>query len=379
MLKKLLWGLSGLVVALLVAGVLAGIKMLQFRAMAEAKAGEVLPPQPVNATDARVQEWHPRIGAVGSVVAVQGTMVSTETEGVVRAIPFEAGAVVEAGAVLVQLDADEEQAQLAAAEAAAELARLSFSRAQELRANRTIAQAELDTATANAKQSAAQLENLRAVIAKKTIRAPFAGRLGIRRISVGQYLSKGSPLVSLQSLDPVFVEFSLPQHHVGEVVEGLSVRVTTNAYKDLRFEGRITASNPDVDPVTRTVRVQATLGNADRRLRPGMFVSVDMVLSRLERVTLIPASAVLPAPYGDSVFLVEEGAAAPGDPRPLVVRQQFVRLGERRGDFVVVTEGVKPGDMVVSTAPFRLRPGMPVIISQELEPEFSLEPDVKNT
>lgn len=365
-----------MLVAVLAIGALAGVKMLQFSSLAAGQAKQVVPPQMVNAIEVREQEWHPHVAAVGSVVAVQGTTVSTEAEGVIREIKFDAGAIVKKGDVLLQLDVDVEQAQLRSAEAAAELARLSLDRAKELHANHTISQAEFDTASANAKQTGAQVENLRAVIAKKAIQAPFAGHLGIRQISVGQFLNKGSPVVSLQALDPVYVEFSLPQQRVGDVAKGLTVLVTTDAYKDAKFQGKITSFNSNVDTATRSVRVQATLTNSDNRLKPGMFVSVDMVLPRSEKVRLIPASAVLPAPYGDSIYLIEE---APDGSKQLVARQQFVHLGERRGDFVVVTDGVKVGDRVVSTAPFRLRPKMPVIIDNKLAPEFSLEPKVKNT
>lgn len=378
MLKKILWGFVGLIFAIFVIGALAGIKVLQFGTLAANQAKQVIPPQPVNAIEVHADQWFPRVSAVGSVVAFQGTTISTEAEGVVREIQFDAGALVKEGDVLVELDIDVEKAQLRSAEAAAELARLSFDRAKQLHANRTISQAEYDTADANSKQAKAQLENLRAVIAKKTIRAPFAGRLGIRRISVGQFLNKGSPVVSLQSLDPVYVEFSLPQQRVGDIAQGLKVLVSTDAYKDKQFEGEITSFNSDVDAATRSVRVQATLRNVDGRLRPGMFVSVEMILSRAVSVLLIPASSVLPAPYGDSIFLIEEGQAPDGS-KSLVARQQFVRLGERRGDFVVVTDGVKVGDKVVSTAPFRLRPETPVVIDNKLAPEFSLNPKVRNT
>lgn len=363
-----------------IVGALVGIKVLQIQSLIAAAAQQEMPPQPVTVAEVREDQWNPRVPAVGSVVAVQGITVSTEAEGVVREIAFEAGSIVKKGEVLVQLDIDIEQAQLRAAEAAAELARVSFKRAKELLATRTISQAELDSADANVKQADAQLDNIRATIEKKTVRAPFDGRLGIRRISIGQFLNKGSPVVSLQSLDPVYVEFSLPQQRLGDLAEGLKVAVSTDAYQGEHFEGTITAINPDVDPVTRNVRVQATLSNADGRLRPGMFVSLDMILARSETVLFIPTTAVLHAPYGDSVYVVDESEeAGPDGKKSLVVRSQLVRLGARHGDFVVVTEGVKVGDKVVSTAPFKLRPGMPVVIDNSLVPEFALNPKVKNT
>ena len=186
-------------------------------------------------------------------------------------------------------------------------------------------------------------------------------------------------MVSLQSLDPVYVEFSLPQQRLGDLSEGLKVVVSSDAYRDQQFEGTVTAINPDIDPATRNVRVQATLANADRRLRPGMFVSVDLILARPEKVLLIPSAAVLNAPFGDSVFVIEEGQTSPDGTKPLVAQQRFVRLGARQGDFVAVTDGVKPGERVVSTGVFKLMPGMPVVIDNTLAPKFTLTPKPGNT
>lgn len=379
MLEKLRWAALGIIIVLPIVGSIFVIKALQFRAMGAASAQFVIPPEPVNAVEVREAQWQPRVASVGSVVAVQGTIVSAEAEGVVREILFEAGSVVKTGDELVQLDIDIEQAQLLEAEAAAEWARVSFKRMKELIASRTVSQAELDSADAGLKQADARVANIRAVIAKKTVRAPFAGRLGIRRISVGQFIDKGSPVVSLQSLDPIYVEFSLPQQRLGEVAEGLTVTVSSDAYRGRLFEGKITAVNPDIDPATRNVRVQATLANPDGRLRPGMFVSVDMILARSEKVLFIPASAVHHAPFGDSIFVIEEGETGPDGTKPLVVQQRFVRLGARHGDFVVATEGVKAGERIVSTGVFKLRPGMPVVIDNTLAPDFTLTPKPRNT
>jgi membrane fusion protein (multidrug efflux system) len=379
MLKRLRWVVLGIAIVLPIAGSIVGIKILQSRAIDAASAQHVMAPEPVNVAEVREEQWQPRVSSVGSVVAVQGTVVSTEAEGTVREIKFEAGSAVEAGDELVQLDVDIEQAQLHAAEAAAELARVSFKRAKELIASRTISQAELDSADATLKQADAQVKNLRAVIAKRIVRAPFAGKLGIRRVSVGQFLAKGSPVVSLQSLDPVYVEFSLPQQRLGELAEGLKVAVSSDSYPGQQFEGKITAVNPDIDRATRNVRVQATLANPDGRLRPGMFVSVDTILARSEKVLFIPATAVLHAPFGDSVFVTEEGQVGADGTRPLVVRQQFVRLGARQGDFVVATEGVRAGERIVSTGVFKLRPGTPVVINNTLAPKFTFAPKPDNT
>ncbi len=378
LLKRVRWAIFGLIIVLPIAGGIVAIKASQFKAMGAATAHQVMPPQPVNVAEVREEQLQPRVAAVGSVMAFQGTVVSTEAGGVVREIKFEAGSPVKAGDELVQLDVEIEQAQLRAAEAAAGLARISFNRAKELIASRSISQAELDSADANLKQADAQVDNIKAVIAKKIVRAPFAGKLGIRRISTGQYLEKGSPVVSLQSLDPVYVEFSLPQQRLGEVAEGLKVAVSSDAYAGRQFEGKVTAVNPEIDQATRNVRLQATLANGDGRLRPGMFVSVEMILARSEKALFIPASAVLNAPFGDSVYVVEEGQTGPDGTKPLVAQQRFVRLGARQGDFVVVTEGVKAGERIVSTGVFKLRPGMPVVIDNTLAPQFAFAPKPRN-
>ncbi len=378
MLKRLRWALLGIIITLPIAGGLVATKVLQFKSMGAAAARQVVTPQSVNVAEAREEKWQPRVSAVGSVTAVQGTVVSTEVDGIVREIKFQAGALVSAGDELVQLDTEIQQAQLRAAEAAAEWARVSFKRAKELISSKALSQADLDAADSTLRQADAQVDNLRAVIGKKTVRAPFAGKLGIRRISVGQVLDKGSPVVSLQSLDPVFVEFSLPQQRLGDLAEGLSVVVSSDAYPGQPFEGKITAVNPDVDSATRNVRVQATLANANHRLRPGMFVSIDVVLARLEKVLFIPATAVVHAPFGDSVFIVEEGKAGPNGLNRLVIQQRLVRLGARQGDFVVAAEGLKAGERIVSTGVFKLRQGMPVSIDNTLAPHFALAPMPRN-
>jgi membrane fusion protein (multidrug efflux system) len=376
--KRLRWAILGILIALSVVSGLVVIKISQFKAMASAEAHKVTPPQPVNVAEVREEELRLRVAAVGSVMAFEGTVVRAEVDGVVREIKFAAGATVKTGQELVQLDIEVEQAQLRAAEAAAELARVSFDRSKELLASRTMSQSDFDTADANLKQADAQVDNLKAVIAKKIVRAPFAGRLGIRRISRGQYLDKGSPVVSLQSLDPIFVEFSLPQQRLGDLTEGLKVMVSSDAYSGGQFEGNITAFDPDVDQSTRNVRVQATLPNGDGRLRPGMFVSVEMILARVKKALFIPDSAVLNGPLGNSVFVIEQGQAGPDGRKPLVAQQRPVRLGARQGDFVVATEGVKPGERVVSTGVFKLRPGMPVVIDNSLAPQFSFNPKPRN-
>ncbi len=378
--RRFLWTLLGIVIVLPFIGGIVGIKIFQFKAMGDANAKQIMPPQAVNVVQVREETWKPSLSSVGTVAAVQGTVVSTEAEGVVREIAFEAGSLVNAGDVLVRLDADIEQAQLRAAEADAELARATFERAKKLIGPHVISRADFDAADNGWKQAKARVDNIRAVIAKKNVRAPFTGKLGIRRISVGQFLAKGSPVVSLHSLDPVYVEFSLPQQKLGSLEEGLKVIVSADAFQGRPFEGIITAINPEIDSTTRNVRIQATLANPDGRLRPGMFVTVDAFLDESQQVLLIPAAAVMHAPFGNSVYIVEEGkAAGPDDAKALVVRQQFVRLGQRRGDFVAATEGVQAGERIVATGTFKLRPGMPVMIDNTLAPQFKLAPTPDNT
>jgi membrane fusion protein (multidrug efflux system) len=378
-LKRILWTLAGIVIVAPMVASLAGVKIVQFRKMDEVATSMVPPPQPVNSTEVRQETWQPRISAVGSVTAIQGIVVRSEVEGIVKQIRFEPGATVAAGDELIVLDAEVELAELRAAEATAELAQVTYTRMKELIESRSISPSEFDTADANLERATAQVDNLRAMIDKKTIRAPFAGKLGIREISEGQYLSRGSPIVSLQSLDPIHVDFSLPQQRLGELREGLTVQVTSDAHVDAPFEGTITAINPNIDPATRNVRIQATLDNADGRLRPGMFVAVDLILARSEQVIFIPETAVLHAPFGDSVFVIEADPTAAGPQKPLVVRQRFVKLGARQGDFVAVTSGVDVGEQIVTTGVFKLRPGMVVVIDNSLAPKFQLEPKPNNT
>ncbi len=369
----------GVSIVVPIAAALVGIKLMQFSAMDTAASGQLMLPEPVNAAEVREITWQPQVYAVGSVMSVQGTEVSAEVEGVVRDILFDAGSVVQKGDVLVQLDDEIEKTQLRVATAAAELARSSFKRAKDLIDKRNISQADYDAASISLRQAEAQVDNIHALIGKKTVRAPFAGTLGIRRISVGQFLSKGSSIVSLQSLDSVYVDFSVPQQQLSQLSRGLKVMVSSDAYPKQPFEGIISAIDPDIDLATRNFRVQAALANPDGRLRPGMYVEVTLVLARTENVLAIPETAVLHAPFGDSVFVIEEGKDPGADgKKPLILRQQFVRLGARQGDFVVVTKGVTAGERIATTGTFKLRPGMSVVIDNNLAPDFKLAPTPDN-
>jgi membrane fusion protein, multidrug efflux system len=322
--------------------------------------------------------WESLLTSVGSLEAVQGVMVTAELKGRVVNIAFEPGTMVKAGDLLVQQDISSEMAQLRASEAAVTLAKLTLERTRKLLAEKTVSQSQYDNADAQYKQASAQLDTIRSAISKKTIRAPFAGRLGIRLINQGQILNEGDAIVSLQSLDPIFVNFSLPQQQLAQVQPGLTVRVTTDVLPDRVIEGKITAINPAVDAATRNIRVQATAENPQEQLRPGMFVNVAVVLPAQEKVLPIPSTAVLYAPYSDSVFVVEEKKNEKTGPPGKIVRQQFVQLGKKRGDFIAVTSGLKGGETIVSTGVFKLRNGQAVVVNNALAPEFKLMPETKD-
>jgi membrane fusion protein (multidrug efflux system) len=360
-------------VAVLLA-VLGGVKGLQIKRMIAQGEQFVPPPETVTASEVQSAAWPSELMAVGSLEAVQGVVVTAELPGKVVKIAFEPGHAVKAGDLLVQQDISLEDAQLRSAEATMELARLNLERAKELLPENVITRSSFDNAEAEYKQAAAQADTIRATIAKKTIRAPFAGRLGLRLVNLGQTLEGGDPIVSLQSLDPIFVNFQLPQQELSKIQAGLPVKLTTDALPGEVVTGTITAINPQVDSTTRNVRVQATVTNTREQLRPGMFVNASVVLPKAKRVLAIPATAVLYAPYSDSVFIVEAKPEKNGEPSGKFLRQQFVRLGKKRGDFIVVESGLKEGETVVSTGVFKLRNGQAVVVDNTLAPEFKLVP-----
>ncbi len=364
---------------LLVIGGLGGIKFLQISTLIAAGAGMVPPPDAVTTAEAKEDQWEPAVLAIGSLAAVQGLTVAAELDGKIVKIAFEPGSTVKAGDLLIQQDTSVEEAQLRSAESSAALAKINLDRSRDLLAKTTISQSDYDTAEANYRQTAAQADNYRATIAKKTIRAPFAGRLGIRLVNLGQTLKAADSIVSLQALDPVYANFLLPQQRLSVLAVGQTVRVTTDAIPDKLFEGKINTINPDVDSATRNVRVQATFANSDEALRPGMYVNIAVVLPTKNTVITIPATAILYATYGNSVFIVEDKKNEKTGAMEKVVRQQFVRLGETRGDYVAVESGLKPHDVVVSTGAFKLHNGGAVIVNNSLAPETSLTPKPKDT
>ncbi len=343
------------------------------------------PPVAVATFDARADRWSGRLEAVGTLMAVNGTDVTTEAGGVVQKIAFEAGQPVTAGTLLVELNSAAELANLEALEASAELALVQAERWRELGTERLVSQAEVDERATQAATARAQAESQRALIAQKRIRAPFDGELGIRRVNLGQYVAPGEPIVSLQSLDPIFLNFTLPEQELGSVREGMAVRAMVDSLEGREFEGTVTAIEPAVDPDTRNFRVQATLANPDRLLRPGSFARVEFEVGGEREVVVIPQTAVAFNPFGNVVYLVvpaEEGeAGAQGDDAEgpnLIARQRFVTTGRTRGDMIEVTRGLEPGETVVNGGLLRLRNDAAVVVNNEVQPSADEDPRPAN-
>jgi membrane fusion protein (multidrug efflux system) len=364
---------------LALAGTLGAVKALQIERMVEQGRSFTPPPVVVTTATAKEQQWETRLTSVGTLEAVQGVTVMAEVPGKVVKITFEPGARVDAGSLLVLQDTAAEEAQLRSVEAGLALAQLNLDRSRALLAQKAISRSQFDSVDAAYKQAQAQADELRAAIAKKTIRAPFSGRLGLRKINLGQILEGGEPIVSLQTLDPIFVNFELPQQDLARVEPGLTVRIAADAVPGAPRQGKITAINAQVDPETRNVQIQGTIANPDGRLRPGMFVEVAVVLPAAEPVLAIPATAVSYAPYSDSVFVVEERPAKKGGEPIRIVRQKIVQIGEKRGDFISVLTGLNPGETVVSTGLFKLRNEQPVVVDNTLAPAFKLSPEPEDS
>jgi membrane fusion protein (multidrug efflux system) len=359
---------------LLVVGALVGVKAGQIVGMVRASETFVPPPEAVTTAKVERARWEASRAAIGSLVAVRAVILGAELPGTVREIAFESGSAVKQGAVLVKLDTSAEEAQLTAAVAEASLARISLRRAERLRQGEANAQADLDAARAHASQADATVANLRATIAKKTIRAPFDGRIAIRQVELGQVVSQGTPIASLQSVSPIHADFWLPQQALAELAPGQRTRLRTDTFGAAEWEGEITTINPEVDPATRNVRVRATFQNPGGRLRPGMFAKVQVLAPQEHEVLAIPATAVIFAPYGDSVFAIEQKKDGAGK-AITVARQKFVRTGERRGDLVAVVAGLEPGETVVSSGSFKLRNGAAVAVNNALAPAAKLAPN----
>jgi membrane fusion protein, multidrug efflux system len=354
--------------------IIAGIKALQIFTMISAGKKMVPPPTTVTSADVKQGDWQPMLTAVGSISPVQGAMISAELAGTVAEINFQSGALVKKGEVLLKLDASAEEAQMRSAYADAELAKNDLDRARGLAERKVISAAEFDAAQSKYTQKKAAVENMQSAIDKKQIRAPFDGTAGIRTVNPGQMVKVGDPLVSLQALGEVFVDFSLPQQQLADVKPDLPVKVTTDAVPDREFEGKLTAVNSSIDPTTRNVSLQATLDNHDNALRAGMFGRVKVLLPQKNPTLFIPATAVSYAPYGNSVFVIEKKSDEKTKQENLILRQQFIRTGETRGDFVAVTSGLKANEQIVSSGVFKLRNGMNVVIDNKLAPKSELAP-----
>jgi membrane fusion protein (multidrug efflux system) len=369
--KKIIIGIA---IVLLVAGGLGGIKMLQFKALMAAQKSFAQPPETVASAVAHEEKWQGTLTAIGSVTAVQGVTITPELAGTVREINFESGAVVAKGDLLVKLDTSSEEAQLRSLQAQVQWAKVTLDRQTSLRTNQIGSESDFDSAEAAWKQAVANADATRAIIEKKTLRAPFAGRLGLRQVNLGQYLDAGKPIVSLQSLTPVYGDFSLPQQELGKLQPGMQVRITTDTYPDRKFEGTLLALNPDLDSSTRSVSLRATFENPDQALRPGMFGKFEVLLPEEKSVLVIPATAVLSQPYGDSVYVIEPAPEVIGQKPGLVVRQQIVKTGEARGDLITIKSGLKAGERVVSAGGLKLRNGMAVTENNELVPKSEKSP-----
>jgi membrane fusion protein, multidrug efflux system len=369
--------LSGVVGLLLIFALLAGIKFMQIRKMMAMPM--VIPPTTVSSVQVTQEDWPPILSSIGTISAVQGATVSAELAGTVAEIKFENGGIAKKGDVLMRLDASSEEAQLKSAQADLELARSDLARARDLAARNVVSKAELDAAESKFKQKEGVVNNMRSMIAKKEVLAPFDGQLGIRQVNIGQMITAGQQVVSLQALDPLYVDFALPQQDLPRLSPGLEVRVHTDVVAGREFPGKLTALNSSVDPVTRNVTLQATIENKDHALRPGMFAKIDVLLPDKQQTLVVPGTAISYAPYGDSVFVIEKKKDEKTGQESQILRQQFVRVGEARGDFVSITKGLEGGQQIVSTGVFKLRNGMPVVINNDLAPKPQLNPKPADT
>jgi len=382
-----------IIAILLVVGALAGVKAMQIKTLIDAGKTMSMPPITVASAVAEKAEWENTISAIGTLEAAQGVMITAEAPGRVTGLLFKGGQFVKAGDTLVTQDITTEQSQLSQAESTLELARSNYGRVKQLFKDRVVSRADFDAATSQLNSAAAQLTGIATSIVKKQIVAPFDGRLGLSMIDLGQDLSVGVPIVSLQSADQMLVNFSLPQQALAEVGSGLSVRISTDALPGRELSGKITAINTQIDSATRGVTMQAAIDPSgdSAALLPGMYATVEVVLPKGESVLMVPATAVSFATFGDSVFIIESSDAAnagaqdaaaesdSADSKPLTVRQQFVQLGSRRGDFVAVVKGLEEGQAVVSEGVFKVRNGAAVVLEEEGKITPSLQPAPDNT
>jgi membrane fusion protein (multidrug efflux system) len=324
------------------------------------------PPQTVSSMVVGYESWNPTLKAVGTLKAQKGTDIAPQLSGVVAEIPFQSDSDVKAGDLLLRLDDRDDVANLNALKAASELARLTYNRSKELVRSRAVSQAQLDNATANLKSAEAQVAAQQALVDKKNIRAPFDGHVGIRLVDLGQYLAAGQKVTTLQSLDPIFVDFTLPQQSLRLVGIGQTVALRTDAFPDMTFAGKVVAVDPKLDAQTRNVAVRAELANPDRKLLPGMFASVEITIGEPKKQLTLPQTSITYNPYGETVFLIVKGKPGEDGKVPLTAKQKFVKTGETRGDQVAIVSGVTEGDTVVTAGQLKLKNGTPVVINNDI-------------
>jgi membrane fusion protein, multidrug efflux system len=332
------------------------------------------PPQTVSATTATAEEWQPQIDAVGSLRAVNGADLSFEVPGIIKELHFHSGDDVSAGDILVTLRADDDIAKLEALQATANLTEITYQRDQEQFKIKAVSQATLDTDAANVKNAKAQVAQQQAIVDKKTLRAPFAGYLGVRAVDIGQYINAGTTVVTLQALDPIYADFFLPQQALTQIKLEQSVTIKVDTYPDQDFAGTITAINPKVDPATRNVQVRATLNNPVRRLLPGMYASVTIAAGDRQRYVTLPQTAVTYNPYGETVYVVDDKGKDAQGKAQLMARQIFVTAGPKRGDQVAILSGVEQGQTVVTAGQMKLRNGSPLIVDNTIRPTADANP-----
>ena len=363
-----------LVVVLALLGGLGFYKYRQISAAIAQGKSYAPPPTAVTTLVAKREIWPSTLNVIGTAEAIQGVTVSADLPGTVYKINFESGQQVKAGDVLVELDTRQERAQLAAAEAAYELAKITYGRQQQLVKEGVVARTEYDNALAQQKSTEANVGEIKATIERKMIRAPFSGILGLRQVNLGQYLAAGQAIVSLQSLNPIYVNFGVPQQTTPQLKIGRTLRITSDDLPGVEFSGRVTAVDSVVDQTTRNIQVQSTLTNPGSRLRPGMFVQVQVSLGQARDVISLPASAINYAPYGDSVYVVGDMQDPKTGKTYKGVRQQFVKVDGSRGDQVAVVSGVNPGDEVVTSGVFKLRNGASIVVNNQVTPSNNPKP-----
>ena len=357
-----------LIFAGLLFGGIFGFQAFKAKMVKKFMSSQGIPPQAVSTIQAGEQSWQRQIEVVGTLQAVCGADLAPEVSGLVSKINFKSGDEVKTGTLLVGLDASADLAKLQSLKATADLAEKTYLRDLKQFKEQAISQATLDADAANLKSASAQVAQQQALVDQKSIRAPFAGRLGIRAVDLGQYLNPGAKIVTLQALDPIFVDFYLPQKSIGEVAVGQQVSVKTDAFPDQSFAGTVSAINPKVDTSTRNVAVRAAIRNPKHLLLPGMFATTDIKIGQPKSYVTLPQTSISYNPYGNIVFLVEKnGLTKDGKPR-LTAMQKFVTTGETRGDQVAILKGVKPGDLVVTSGQIKLRNGTPIIVNNAIEP-----------